>query len=431
MVAVLNELLPSVHDMVIVKSWFRIARYIYNYGVKVLENQQRLISLHEIEPGSPFIKHRRHTGHDLSSFLKEIVSTPASIKECVMNDLKVLASTDCTNRRYEYWSKKKANGSILVQVSHIPGLLDNTIKISGLKDFVIAKSIPSGGWCRLTPSHIRIFLFKNQLFYALPGNTNYDSTVFAQFAHGQFWNDTVSHLSHSMWIPVSRANNIRNAVQGSFPPIPPGFSIQQWIPDSPMPTPTISGLRVAAVDPGLNPFLMIWTPIECFRVGYHANKILRDWYATLNVYRTLMNDPTISPILLQKIKYKHDVFHKTVRMLIEIHLFSIATWMIQRYDVIMFPNYQNDAVENDCFNFNHSNFMKVIKNEAVKHGKHIYICDESFTSKTCTHCGFSNEELKRSKVFKCPQCGVVYDRDIGAARNIFLKNVHDTPKSTV
>ena len=48
---------------------------------------------------------------------------------------------------------------------------------------------------------------------------------------------------------------------------------------------------------------------------------------------------------------------------------------------------------------------------------------EEYTSKTCTHCGNLHHALGGCKVFRCPACGICYDRDAGGSRNIFVKNL--------
>ena len=53
----------------------------------------------------------------------------------------------------------------------------------------------------------------------------------------------------------------------------------------------------------------------------------------------------------------------------------------------------------------------------------IHIVDEAFTSKTCSCCGSTNNNLKGREVFECPSvdCSMVMHRDINAARNIYIK----------
>ena len=51
----------------------------------------------------------------------------------------------------------------------------------------------------------------------------------------------------------------------------------------------------------------------------------------------------------------------------------------------------------------------------------VIICDEAFTSKTCSECGCLNDKLGSSKTFRCNTCGQESDRDFNAARNILLR----------
>lgn len=45
--------------------------------------------------------------------------------------------------------------------------------------------------------------------------------------------------------------------------------------------------------------------------------------------------------------------------------------------------------------------------------------DESYSTKTCTRCGFENKPLDR--IYKCSKCKLVIHRDVNGARNIWLK----------
>jgi len=49
--------------------------------------------------------------------------------------------------------------------------------------------------------------------------------------------------------------------------------------------------------------------------------------------------------------------------------------------------------------------------------------DESYTSKTCTKCGYLKNDLGNSKIYNCNSCDTIIDRDYGGARNIFLKSL--------
>ena len=56
-------------------------------------------------------------------------------------------------------------------------------------------------------------------------------------------------------------------------------------------------------------------------------------------------------------------------------------------------------------------------------GTQLMLVDESYTSKTCTNCGWLHSKLGSNKVFVCKECKLTIDRDVNGARNICLKNI--------
>jgi transposase len=66
-------------------------------------------------------------------------------------------------------------------------------------------------------------------------------------------------------------------------------------------------------------------------------------------------------------------------------------------------------------------FRQYLQHKARESGTRVVICSEAYTSKTCTRCGLLNRKLGANKTFACQKCGVVYDRDHGAARNVLLR----------
>lgn len=54
-------------------------------------------------------------------------------------------------------------------------------------------------------------------------------------------------------------------------------------------------------------------------------------------------------------------------------------------------------------------------------GYRVMRVNPAYTSKTCHKCGAVNKELKGSRQFVCPSCGMTYNRDLNAAINIGLR----------
>ena len=71
----------------------------------------------------------------------------------------------------------------------------------------------------------------------------------------------------------------------------------------------------------------------------------------------------------------------------------------------------------------HYSFRQKLIEKTPSRGNYLYVVDESYTSKTCGGCGKINQSLGESKIFKCPYCDYVGDRDINASRNIGLKTM--------
>ena len=78
----------------------------------------------------------------------------------------------------------------------------------------------------------------------------------------------------------------------------------------------------------------------------------------------------------------------------------------------------------EMLTWSHYKFRLRLLHKASQYGKTVLIVDESYTSKTCSKCGWQNDKLGGSKTFKCKNCEITIDRDHNAARNILLKNTY-------
>ena len=65
-------------------------------------------------------------------------------------------------------------------------------------------------------------------------------------------------------------------------------------------------------------------------------------------------------------------------------------------------------------------FRTFLTYKCKEHGIPLYFVDRFYpSSKTCSCCGYKNKDLKLSdRIYKCPNCNAVIDRDINAAINI-------------
>ena len=58
----------------------------------------------------------------------------------------------------------------------------------------------------------------------------------------------------------------------------------------------------------------------------------------------------------------------------------------------------------------------------VKNNNYIEV-NEKYTSKMCSNCSNYKEDLGANKVYNCNNCKKIIDRDINAARNIYIKTL--------
>ncbi|BBD72739.1 transposase [Sulfodiicoccus acidiphilus] len=67
--------------------------------------------------------------------------------------------------------------------------------------------------------------------------------------------------------------------------------------------------------------------------------------------------------------------------------------------------------------------LNISKYQMEKHGKSIVLVDPAHTSKTCAKCGYVREDLTLlDRVFSCPRCGWITDRDYNASLNILRRS---------
>jgi len=120
---------------------------------------------------------------------------------------------------------------------------------------------------------------------------------------------------------------------------------------------------------------------------------------------------------------------------------KLALWLCQNYSVVLLPRFSVKGISRRkglpagkkraiCRNavrklvqMSPFTFRQFLLHKAREFGTRVFICDEYYTSKTCTRCGILNHGLGASKTFVCPSCSATYDRDAGAPRNILLRSI--------
>ena len=84
---------------------------------------------------------------------------------------------------------------------------------------------------------------------------------------------------------------------------------------------------------------------------------------------------------------------------------------------------KNRYLNRDLNIYSHYLFKQRLLYKSKIRKVHVYNVTEEYTSLTCGNCGELNYGLGKSKVFNCPNCKIVIDRDYNGARNILLKHL--------
>jgi putative transposase len=74
------------------------------------------------------------------------------------------------------------------------------------------------------------------------------------------------------------------------------------------------------------------------------------------------------------------------------------------------------------YNLSFNKFKEKLKAKCNEKDIELVIRPEYYTSKTCTKCGNIKKDLGSNEIYSCKICNITIGRDIGAARNIMLRN---------
>ena len=81
---------------------------------------------------------------------------------------------------------------------------------------------------------------------------------------------------------------------------------------------------------------------------------------------------------------------------------------------------QNHKLAKSIQDVSFCELKRILQYKASWEGKQVIFIDRFYpSSKLCSDCGYKNDLLQLSdREWVCPECGVVHDRDINAAKNI-------------
>lgn len=116
---------------------------------------------------------------------------------------------------------------------------------------------------------------------------------------------------------------------------------------------------------------------------------------------------------LELANLRSDTLHKT------------TTALVQQYETIVLEDLNvKGMVKNHCLaraisRQAWSEFRQQLKYKTAKHGRGMVLADRFYPStKTCSGCGAVKPVAMSERIYRCPVCGMVLDRDVNAAINL-------------
>lgn len=195
---------------------------------------------------------------------------------------------------------------------------------------------------------------------------------------------------------------------------------------------------IISLDPGIRTFLTGYSPNgHIIEIGKHAiQKIIRVCLV-LDKMQSIIDPNKKNKIKCKKrlkiIKKMNKLRIKIQNLKNDMH-WKVANFLCKNYSTILIPTTKisniilkknrklRSSSVRALINLSHYSFRQKLLSKSKDYDCLVIECNEAYTSKTCTNCGFLHEQLGGNKIFKCPSCNLKIERDIGGSRNILLRN---------
>jgi len=112
-------------------------------------------------------------------------------------------------------------------------------------------------------------------------------------------------------------------------------------------------------------------------------------------------------------------------------LHKVSKELVEKYDLISIEDLnvkgmiKNHKLAKHIADVSWGNFVTLLQYKCDWYGKNLVKVNRFYpSSKTCSDCGWMNQELKLSdREWTCESCGVVHDRDVNASKNILKEGL--------
>lgn len=194
----------------------------------------------------------------------------------------------------------------------------------------------------------------------------------------------------------------------------------------------VNQYRKCGVDIGVRTFLTTYSSEAAYEIGTNNNKIIDRLHKHIDCIKHSKDIKIISEQKYNKLNFKYR--DKLKNIITDMHCKS-AHFLLSQYRKIiigkvstkqMISNLTGNLraiVKRRLMALSHYRFRMKLISMSKKFGCEIVLTDEYLTSKNCSSCRTTNDNLGSSKIFKCNKCKLIIDRDINASINIYKDRI--------
>ena len=393
------QIYPTEEQKQEIKRNFGIARYMYNYGINEEEREyserNNFLNKYDLNKRFTEFKNRKE-----NSWLLEYDATTMKI---ILFD--VVNAFKRYFKKISEYPRLKLKKSIYQQYPIRPermSIYEDHIRIPGIKTDIACGNIPH-------PYCIgKGYVSKNNLEYRKyrASRIIYDG-VHYYLTFEMDISENINISSYEKYHDINETKPYSDTIGIDF-----GFSKKNWIVDS-------NGNHIHLPD----------SSKEDKKIKHLQRKLNRQIRTSKTKKRSKNREKTIKEInkYYKRIAHRKEntihnyISHEIIQrkpLAVVIEDITTTDFLIKaRYDI---PAYQRNKYNSNIFQHCLYKFQTFLKYKCNKNGIKLIRADRQFpSSKRCNSCGHE-QDIGKHKVYKCPVCGMLMNRDENAAKNLAL-----------
>lgn len=187
--------------------------------------------------------------------------------------------------------------------------------------------------------------------------------------------------------------------------------------------------KIIALDPGVRKFVTGYSPTEDhgFYAGKEASEKILEIQANIDLVNSELTSPFVDCVRRRRLRKKKMCLYADYKNVRDDFHWKLANMLTTQYDRVLLPHLETAKlsrglkakVSRVMLSQSHGLFLQRLAEKSKERGVTLETPSERHTSKTCGCCG-TLVNVGSSETFAC-RCGYVADRDLNAARNIYIR----------